>query len=44
MISSLFVFLGFFMRSLFVINHNHKKNKKNVKQVGEGISLLKYIL
>ena len=41
MISWLFIY--FFIRSLFVGNHDHKKNKKKiVKQVGEGIILLLY--
>ena len=38
-ISWLFVF---FIRSLFVGNHDHKKTT-TMKQVGEGISLLEYI-
>ena len=43
MISWLFGGGDFFIRSLFVGNHDHKKKKKIVKEVGEGISLLEYI-
>ena len=34
---------GSFIKSLFVGNHDYKETKKNVKQIGKGISLLKYI-